>query len=113
MIHALIHVAEENFIYIATKVEKVAKQALILLAKTISKVAYRVQFFFAKDRSEQRKLAHRVYKALGDSASPEVYLPFFNLKNLGLNKINDFYDLQGTRSSISYAFRGTWEILTK
>lgn len=111
MINPLIHAAQENFVYIATKIENVAKQALILLAKTISKIVYRVQFFFASDRNEQRELVHRVFNALSDSAPPTVYLPFTNLKNLGLKKINDFYDLEGTRFNICYAYRGTWKIL--
>ncbi len=112
MINTLIHAAEENFVYIATKIENVSKQALILLAKTISKIVYRIQFFFASDRNEQRKLVLQVYKAFGDIPSPTIYWPYTNVKNLGLRKINDFYDLEGTRSNISYAFRGTWEILT-
>lgn len=111
MINPLIHAAEENFIYIATKIENTAKQALILLGKTISKIVYRVQFFFASERNEQRQLVHRVFNALGDSVPSTVYLPFTNLKNLGLNKINDFYDLEATRANICYAYKGTWEIL--
>lgn len=112
MISPLIHAAEDNIVYISAKVDNVAKQALILLAKTISKLVYKVHFLFANNRTEQRELVKRVFNALGDCALPIVYVPFINLKSLGLEKINDFYDLKATGSNILYAFRGTWEILT-
>lgn len=111
MINPLRYATEENFVYIATRIENIAKQALILLAKTISKILYRVEFFFTNERNEQRELVNRVFNALGDSTPPTVYFPLTNLKKLGLDKINDFYDLKGTRFNICHAYRGTWQIL--
>ena len=115
MTHFIINAVEKNFLYISDKVEPVAQQALILLAKTISKVVFRVQFFFTDSRNEKSILIKRVSKALDlDSLGTWVISTLTrekDLKTKGLELIDEFYDLVKNESNVFKAFKGTWEIL--
>ncbi|MGL4347903.1 MAG: hypothetical protein ACRCSV_00370 [Chlamydiales bacterium] len=110
MTHSIITSAEKKFVYISNKVEIVAKQALILLAETISKLVFRIQFFLTEHPRQEKKLINQVSNALG-----QTYIWNWtrenDLRNLGLRLIDDFYFCVSNQGNVSKAFRGTWEIL--